>query len=116
MPQSRSITLNHAPITLAILGVFMYSQLQPCMFSLLLGMGSTLQYVQCTFLMSQLSNSNGMHIPLHAQSSTLPETNDHQKMDGCNARFLLGWPIFRGYVFSFKDISEIAKLQGWSLL
>ena len=29
----------------------------------------------------------------------LPETNSsHLKMDGCNTSFLLGWPIFGGYV------------------
>ena len=34
--------------------------------------------------------------------STLPETNSsHLKNDGWNTRFLLGWPIFRGYV-SFR--------------
>ena len=31
--------------------------------------------------------------------STLPETNSsHLKMDGWNTSFLLGWPIFTGYV------------------
>ena len=36
---------------------------------------------------------------------TLPETNSsHLKMDGWNTSFLLGWPIFRGYV-SFRECS-----------
>ena len=34
---------------------------------------------------------------------TLPETNSSPlKMDGWNTTFLLGWPIFRGYV-SFRE-------------
>ena len=37
---------------------------------------------------------------------TLPETNSSPlKMDGWNTTFLLGRPIFRGYV-SFRDCSE----------
>ena len=44
--------------------------------------------------------------PFHIQPSTrstIPETNkSHSKMDGWNTSFLLGWPIFRGYV-SFRE-------------
>ena len=37
------------------------------------------------------------------QAFTLPETNSsHLKMDGWNANFLLGWPVFWGYV-SFRE-------------
>ena len=36
---------------------------------------------------------------------TLPETNSsHQKIDGWKTSFLLGWPIFRGYV-TFRQCS-----------
>ena len=32
-------------------------------------------------------------------STTLPETNSsHLKLDGWNTSFLLGWPMFMGYV------------------
>ena len=45
---------------------------------------------------------------------TLPETNSsHLKMDGWKTSFLLGWPIFRGYVsfrecvyVSFRDVPD----------
>ena len=34
---------------------------------------------------------------------TLPETNSsHLRMDGWKISFLLGWPVFRGYV-SFRE-------------
>ncbi len=39
----------------------------------------------------------------------LPQTNSsHLKMDGWNTRFLLGWPIFRGYV-SFREGNRFLK-------
>ncbi len=44
---------------------------------------------------------------------TLPETNTSPlKMDGWNTSFLLGWPIFRGYV-SFR---EFKPAQNWQHL
>ncbi len=51
--------------------------------------------------------------------STLPETNSsHLKMDGWNTSFLLGWPIFRGYL-SFREgndlilyVSSVVNFQG----
>jgi len=40
----------------------------------------------------------------HLPPNTLPETNSSPlEMDGWKMYFLLGWPIFRGYV-SFRDI------------
>ena len=41
---------------------------------------------------------------------TLPETNIHLKMDGWNASFLLGRPIFRGYV-SFRECIYLHELR-----
>ena len=42
---------------------------------------------------------------------TLPETNSsHLKMDGWNTCFLLGRPIFRGYV-SFRECISIGNLE-----
>ena len=39
----------------------------------------------------------------YKNACTLPETNSSPlKNDGWNASFLLGWPIFRGYV-SFRE-------------
>ena len=44
---------------------------------------------------------------------TLPETNSlHLKMDRWNTRFLLGWPIFRGYV-SFRECNCWFELVVW---
>ena len=41
-------------------------------------------------------------------TARLPETNKqkHLKMDGWKMNFLLGWPIFRGYV-SFRECSSL---------
>ena len=47
---------------------------------------------------------------------TLPETNSsHLKMDGWNTSFLLGWPIFRGYV-SFREGKHVLGCFGNVLL
>ena len=40
--------------------------------------------------------------PVPPMTHTLPETNIAPEMDGWNTSFLLGWPIFRGYV-SFRE-------------
>ena len=45
------------------------------------------------------------------KNHTLPETNMALKMDGWNTSFLLGWPIFRGYV-SFR---ECIKIHGFGV-
>ena len=51
---------------------------------------------------------------------TLPETNSsHLNMDGWNTSFLLGWPIFRGYV-TFREgrlwyeLKHMHPSQAWS--
>ena len=42
-------------------------------------------------------------------ANTLPETNSSPlKIDGLNTSFLLGWPIFRGYV-SFREGTAYGK-------
>ncbi len=47
------------------------------------------------------------------ESGTLPETNSsHLKMHGWNTSFLLGWPIFRGYV-SFRECNGVIR---WKFL
>ena len=44
---------------------------------------------------------------------TLPETNSSPlKMDGWNTSFLLGWPIFRGYV-SFRECNRNSGFVGF---
>ena len=44
-----------------------------------------------------------LHDPQDKTTYTLPETNSsHLKIDGWNTTFLLGWPIFRGYL-SFRE-------------
>ena len=48
-------------------------------------------------------------------STTLPETNSsHLKLDGWNTRFLLGWPMFRGYVSLGEGIVYNSKTSGHS--
>ena len=47
---------------------------------------------------------------------TLPETNSSPlKMDGWNTTFLLGRPIFRGYV-SFREGIPNIMIKGWGIL
>ena len=43
---------------------------------------------------------------------TLSETDSsHLKMDGWNISFLLGWPIFRGYI-SFRECNFLKCFEG----
>ena len=47
-----------------------------------------------------------------SERSTLPETNSsHLKNGSCNTTFLLGWPIFRGYVSFRKEYSDGQSLR-----
>ena len=46
-------------------------------------------------------------IKYHTECDTLPETNSsHLKMRDWKTSFLLGWPIFRGYV-SFREGNSV---------
>ena len=48
--------------------------------------------------------------------TSLPETNSsHLKMDGRKTSFLLGWPIFRGYLSFRECIFRNFSLSNWSL-
>ena len=53
--------------------------------------------------LSQILMNCHIHVIIATENITLPETNGlHLNMDGWNTIFLLGWPIFRGYV-SFRE-------------
>ena len=57
-----------------------------------------------------LLNLPNAQAPALRNKGTLPETNSsHLKMDGWNTTFLLGLPIFRGYV-SFREGNNANKL------
>ena len=58
------------------------------------------------FLAAQIFHPGGFFYPRHQSKFqamvTLPETNISPEMDGWKTSFLLGMPIFRGYV-SFRE-------------